>query len=202
MARIGDLFGSSFPTILHGKKQSAADLDSTLHALAQLFNSENLQNWFIAYGTLLGFVRSGRCIENDDDVDAIIDGKQLPQLFAALDRHGVSYGTATKPGEDFSNEAEKKKPRKEDRVVNFVRIWSFPTIVDIYIANVSGSDFYDSWNKVRWTECLPLHKASFTTESRDPVTIWLPSGSEKKLAKRYGKDWRTPRNTKGKGGTL
>ena len=29
----------------------------------------NINNWFIAYGTLLGIVRNNNCINYDDDID-------------------------------------------------------------------------------------------------------------------------------------
>ena len=54
------------------KRISKKKLNYTLLFIAKLLNSNNINKWFIAYGTLLGIVRENSCIDNDDDIDIII----------------------------------------------------------------------------------------------------------------------------------
>lgn len=48
-------------------------LNKTLSFIVKLLNKNNVKNWFIGYGTLLGIVRDDSCIDGDDDVDIIVD---------------------------------------------------------------------------------------------------------------------------------
>lgn len=66
---------------------SSERLNSTLETAAQHLHDYGFQNWFIFYGTLLGIVRSGSCIDGDDDVDIVIDEQEreaLKQVARAL----------------------------------------------------------------------------------------------------------------------
>ena len=54
-----------------GIKNPQEKLNGTLLIIARLLNSNNITNWFAGYGTLLGIIREGSCINNDDDVDII-----------------------------------------------------------------------------------------------------------------------------------
>ena len=52
-----------------GKKETSVKLNKTLLFLITLLNDNNIKNWFVCYGTLLGLVRENSCIDNDDDID-------------------------------------------------------------------------------------------------------------------------------------
>ena len=56
-----------------GKKETSVKLNKTLLFLITLLNDNNIKNWFVCYGTLLGLVRENSCIDNDDDIDIIIE---------------------------------------------------------------------------------------------------------------------------------
>ena len=52
-----------------GNNNSQEKLNNTLIKITNLLNENNIHDWFIGYGTLLGIVREDSCIENDDDID-------------------------------------------------------------------------------------------------------------------------------------
>lgn len=56
-----------------GERNHKVKLNNTLMFIIKLLNTNNVSNWFIGYGTLLGIVRENSCIHGDDDVDIIID---------------------------------------------------------------------------------------------------------------------------------
>ena len=56
-----------------GKKETSEKLNKTLLFLISLLNNNNIKEWFVCYGTLLGLVRENSCIDNDDDIDIIIE---------------------------------------------------------------------------------------------------------------------------------
>ena len=56
-----------------GKKNNKTILNNTLKFIIKLLNDNNINNWFIGYGTLLGIIRENSCIDGDDDIDIIID---------------------------------------------------------------------------------------------------------------------------------
>ena len=56
-----------------GAKHSSDKLNNSLEITSKILNDNNIKNWFIAYGTLLGIVRENSCINNDDDIDIITD---------------------------------------------------------------------------------------------------------------------------------
>ena len=51
-----------------GKKNDKILLNKTLLFIIKLLNDNNIKNWFIGYGTLLGIIRENSCIDGDDDV--------------------------------------------------------------------------------------------------------------------------------------
>ena len=56
-----------------GPKNNQISLNKTLMFIIKLLNDNNIKNWFIGYGTLLGIIRENSCIDGDDDIDIIID---------------------------------------------------------------------------------------------------------------------------------
>ena len=63
-----------------GKKQTSEKLNNTLTEIVKILNANNIANWFIGYGTLLGIVRNRACINNDDDIDILIDKENYSTL--------------------------------------------------------------------------------------------------------------------------
>jgi len=72
-----------------GKKWSKQLLNDTLTFIIKLLNDNNINininNWFIAYGTLLGIVRENSCINGDDDIDIVIDNTNYEQVTKNID---------------------------------------------------------------------------------------------------------------------
>ena len=58
---------------MKSSEHTSKELNDTLMFVVNLLNENNIQNWFISYGTLLGIIRNNSCIDRDDDIDIIID---------------------------------------------------------------------------------------------------------------------------------
>ena len=52
-----------------GISESKDKLNSSLIKISKILNKNKFDQWFIAYGTLLGIVRNNSCIDGDDDID-------------------------------------------------------------------------------------------------------------------------------------
>ena len=154
-------------------------LNKTLIQITKDLNEYKIENWFIAYGTLLGIVRNDSCIECDDDVDIIISKDDSDKLHKLIKDKGYKYDII-----------EKKK-----MIYNkFTRILLNDDLgpIDFYIAIKKNNDYNDTWEKVTWTNVNPILKKKW-----NGVNLNLPNNFINKLEKRYGKDWRTPRQWKG-----
>lgn len=69
-------------------------LNKTLMFIIKLLNDNNIMNWFIGYGTLLGITKENSCIDGDDDIDIIIDKNNynvIKQLMIEYDIE-IEYG--------------------------------------------------------------------------------------------------------------
>ena len=80
---------------------SKDNLNLTLNKVADILNKNNIKDWFIGYGTLLGITRNNSCIDNDDDVDIVINRKykkDLIKLFKSknIDRNKFLQSTIGK----------------------------------------------------------------------------------------------------------
>ena len=65
-------------------KESKEKLNDTLLYIVNLLIKNNLKNWFIGYGTLLGIIRENSCIDKDDDIDIIIDKEYFNKILDIL----------------------------------------------------------------------------------------------------------------------
>ena len=59
--------------IMAGKKTDKEKLNRTLEKVCFILNKNNINDWFIFFGTLLGIVRENSCIQGDDDLDIMIN---------------------------------------------------------------------------------------------------------------------------------
>lgn len=77
-----------------GNNATKEVLNRTLIFFANLLHERKIDDWFIAYGTLLGIIRENSCIEGDDDVDIIINKKYYNVLKQILIEKGfeIEYG--------------------------------------------------------------------------------------------------------------
>lgn len=58
--------------------------------IIKLLNDNNIKNWFIGYGTLLGIIRENSCIDGDDDVDIIIDKSNYDKVKQLLVENNIN----------------------------------------------------------------------------------------------------------------
>jgi hypothetical protein len=162
-----------------GNKETATKLNHTLAFLVQLLYNNNIDNWFISYGTLLGITRNNSCIENDDDIDIIIDIKYYNLVLNIFKSNNIKI------------ELEKKHILKTISTNTFAS-------ADFYFSNYDSTthNFNDVWNNVVWT-CCKDDKHNFIQKEWNELLLNIPLNYEEKLIKRYGNDWKTPKNYKG-----
>uniref|UniRef100_A0A6C0CLM1 LicD/FKTN/FKRP nucleotidyltransferase domain-containing protein n=1 Tax=viral metagenome TaxID=1070528 RepID=A0A6C0CLM1_9ZZZZ len=159
-----------------GKKYSAANLNKTLLFILKLLNDNDINNWFICYGTLLGLVRENSCIDNDDDVDIIVHKDNYDKLKKILIENNFiiesGYGIKksrniikTQPSGDYAS-------------------------IDIYMADFINDNVYDLWNNLNITDCfVDKENKTFIEKVWNEQKIYYPNNYERILRNRYGKTW-------------
>ena len=153
--------------------------NKTLGFIVKLLNDNNIKNWFIGYGTLLGIVRDDSCIDGDDDVDIIVDKSNYNIIENLLTQQNITFW-------DFNND-------------NFLKTNSTNEYctIDFYMANLDEKgNFHDIWENVIWSECYN-EKNELIQRIWNGHMLYLPHSYEEKLINRYGEDWKIPQNTKG-----
>jgi hypothetical protein len=167
-----------------GIKNSTEKLNKTLLFIAKLLIDNNITNWFIGYGTLLGIIRENNCINGDDDIDIIIDDRYFDDIHALLAKNNIT--TTKRFGINNSRSIIKTVDTNEYASIDF------------YCAkyNKYTTSFNDVWEKVEWSNCKNNNN-SFNTVKWNNIDLNIPCNHEIKLERRYGKNWRIPQNNKG-----
>ena len=155
-----------------GKKQNSIKLNNTLKKITQDIREYNINDWFIAYGTLLGIVRNNSCIKGDDDIDIIINKTESNKLHKLIKDKGYKYDI--------------------NKSIIRIKINNNYTPIDFYTADKKNNNYKDLWEKVTWSNVNPIIKKKWNN-----INLNLPKNYETKLENRYGKDWKTPRQWKG-----
>jgi|TARA_B100000035_G_scaffold71037_1_gene58418 phosphorylcholine metabolism protein LicD len=162
-----------------GNNNSQEKLNNTLIKITNLLNENNIHDWFIGYGTLLGIVREDSCIENDDDIDIIVNVKEKDKIHNILKNEGFTLDHHTC-----------------DRIIKTNETDEYAS-VDFYLSEVDNKgNFKDNWENVLWSNC-------YNSEQKLIIYQWkttylhLPNDYKTKLVNRYGEDWKTPQDTKG-----
>ena len=148
-------------------KVSKDNLNLTLKKVADILNKNNIKDWFIGYGTLLGITRNNSCIDNDDDVDIVINRKYKKYL-------------------------EKLFKSKNINKKNFLQFKIDSIPVDFYLCDVIHDDYRDYHENTIWKNCKPINYHKW-----NGVILNIPNNPEVKLKNRYGEDWMIPKNSKG-----
>jgi len=167
-----------------GKKFNKTILNNTLNFIINLLNNNNIQNWFIGYGTLLGIIRNNSCIDDDDDVDIIInkDNYDIVKKLLIDNNLQLEYGYGIKKATNIL------KTKDTDKYCS----------IDFYMADVDNNgNFNDTWEKVIWSKCYDDTTNNLLEFTWNNTKLYLPFNYENKLFNRYGKDWKIPMNTKG-----
>uniref|UniRef100_A0A6C0JUB1 LicD/FKTN/FKRP nucleotidyltransferase domain-containing protein n=1 Tax=viral metagenome TaxID=1070528 RepID=A0A6C0JUB1_9ZZZZ len=165
-----------------GTKHNQTILNNTLMFIIKLLNDNNINNWFIGYGTLLGIIRDNSCIDKDDDVDIIIDKSNYALIKELLIKNNIiiEYGYG------INKKTNILKTKETNEYCS----------VDFYMASIDEKgNFNDTWEKVIWSECYNETKQLITHIWNENI-LYLPFNYENKLINRYGETWRIPQNIK------
>lgn len=158
-----------------GRRESAKTLNDTLLHIIKLFNDNNIDKWFVCYGTLLGLVRENSCIENDDDIDFIVHKDKYDDIAKLLQKNKfslcVGYGV------------------KNSKFILKTNRTSKYSSIDIYFAEFNNDSVIDLWCHWHIKDCyLDIDKQTFIEKSFNGEKIYYPNNYERILTNIYG-DW-------------
>ena len=163
---------------------SEQKLNKTLFNIANIFKENKFNNWFIAYGTLLGIVRNRSCIDGDDDIDIICDRKDFNILKNLLYKNNFEF----EYGYGISATKNIIKTKENNEFAS----------IDFYMTDVNSSgDFIDLWEKTVWKKCFFKRRGEFIKLKWNGTLLNLPNNYIKKLESRYGASWKIPIKFKG-----
>ena len=169
-----------------GKKWKKIFLNDTLTFIVKLLNNNDIKNWFIGYGTLLGIIRDNSCIDGDDDIDIIIDSNNYEQVTKMLADNGVEVHY------NYS-----KKTLNSKLILKTKEVPNRYCSIDFYMASLDDNgNFYDKWENVIWSNCYDNNN-KLIEYIWNENKLYLPFNYETKIINRYGENWKTPQNTKG-----
>lgn len=155
-------------------------LNHTLEVVANVLHEENINDWFIFFGTLLGIVRENSCVEGDNDLDIMIncDYQQLRNVF---EKRGFIF--TSNFGINNSKTILKSEPTEE--------FGSF----DFYMCNVNEfGDFHTPWHGVISTNSyIDVNNKLLINFLWNDIILNMPNNYEQKLSNMYG-DWKTPQS--------
>jgi hypothetical protein len=137
---------SEYVSVVRAAEEQAAltaNITLILQKTIDLFNKHNIEYW-LAYGTLLGYRRDGAVIPHDDDADMCANGVQFTKILALRDEclavglHIVSFG---KPQDyrkiiQFRTHDRQKTVDKDDDT----------GFIDVYCVERRENICVDHWN--------------------------------------------------------
>ena len=166
-----------------GSKQTSEKLNKTLLFLITLLNDNNIKNWFVCYGTLLGLVRENSCIDNDDDIDIIIEKSNYDIIIKILIENNFEfeYGYGIKNSKNIIK----------------TKTTSDYSSIDIYMGDYNNKNVEDLWNHLTIKDCfLDTENKTFIEKKWNEKTIYYPNNYERILINRYGKEWKIKKDKK------
>ena len=167
---------------------SSEKLNKTLLKIIKILNDNDINNWFIGYGTLLGIIREKSCINGDDDVDIIIDKKHFDKVEELLIENNFQV--------NYDGGPKLKKARAEKKILNTKNTNKYSQ-VDFYMSIVDKEgNFEDLWENIVWSKCYN-DKNELIEYIWNENKLYLPNNYKKKLANYYGEDWEIPKKYKG-----
>ena len=151
-----------------GVSESSENLNMALYNAVSILDELDCE-WFVFYGTLLGLVRDGFCIDGDDDVDIMVNC-DMNRLGVLLHKHGF-----------------RTNPRDRGDILKTYRnrLQNFAS-VDFYFCLVEGNDWFATIDR-NWVRDVKIEQIDF--EDRQ---IYVPDRREERLEQMYGPDWTTP----------
>lgn len=162
---------------MSGAKQNSQQLNEALLRVVRVLRDNIDDNdWFIGYGTLLGIIRDGECINHDDDVDILVNNNN--------DNYHLLKEKLSECGFTFTYEYGIDDTTQILKTIHTDECGS----VDFYMCDVDDEgNFYDSWEKTHWLRCR--ENESIPTRHWRGVELNIPSNYINKLTHRYG-EWR------------
>lgn len=145
-----------------GTRETSEKLNKTLLFLITLLNNNNIKNWFICYGTLLGLVRENSCIDKDDDIDIIIEKSNYDNIKKILIENNfkLTYGFGI---------GNSKYIIKTESTSDYGSI-------DIYMGDYNNKNVVDLWNKLTIKDCfLDTHNKTFIEKKWNGQKIYYPA---------------------------
>lgn len=167
-----------------GRKETVSVLNNTLIQIVKLLNTNNIDKWFICYGTLLGLVRENNCINGDDDIDIIIHKSHYDTVknILILNNFELTYSF----GINNSRYILKTVPMDHKY-----------SSIDIYFGEFGDDYVFDLWNKLKINNCyLDKTNQTFVKANWAGQTLYLPNNYTRILANRYGEDWKIKKDKK------
>lgn len=145
------------------------------------------------YGTLLGIIREGATLKNDDDVDLVCDIKFREEIIERLQAEGCSCDLEIWPNNLSKNFLQTK-------ISNKLGIG----YVDIYFIEKRGEDYFDRWsfwgypkNESMYIRFPAVWITDFTVWLFEDIEVKIPKNPDAVLEFLYGKNWKVPK-TKGR----
>jgi hypothetical protein len=159
-----------------GKKETKEKLNNTLEHISKLLNHNNIKNWFIGYGTLLGIIRENECIEKDDDIDILCNKKDFNTIKQMLIDNGFTF---------------KNLGNTNNLILKTNDSYKYASI-DFYFCEVDIYGTYiDKWNNNRtWPKCFK--NGSLIAYKWKDTILYLPNNKLEHIKKIYGKTWNIP----------
>ena len=165
-----------------GTKETSEKLNKTLLFLITLLNNNNIKNWFVCYGTLLGLVRENSCIDNDDDIDIIIEKSNYDIIKKILIENNFKL--------DYHYDIE------DSKYIIKTKTTSDYSSIDTYRGDYN-ENVKDLWNKLTIKDCfLDTENKTFIKKKWNGQNIYYPNNYERILINRYGKDWKIKKDKK------
>lgn len=155
-----------------GPPQKSDKLNHTLKFIVNLLRENNIDDWFVSYGTLLGLTREGSCIDGDDDIDICINKKHWQKVY------------------DLGSELNMLYERYVNENIIILKNTKNYTQIDFYCCEVNEQgDFIDTWEGVVWSNCYDSDKKLIQIDFED-IKINTPLNAVNKLKLRYGSTWK------------
>ena len=165
--------------LMAGTKETSEKLNRTLLFFITLLNNNNIKNWFVCYGTLLGLVRENSCIDNDDDIDVIIEKSNYDIIKKLL----------------IENNFEFEYLFGSKHIIK-TKSTSYYSSIDIYMGCYDDNkNVKDLWNKLTIKDCF-LDIETFIEKKWNGQNIYYPNNYERILNNRYGNDWKIKKDKK------
>lgn len=156
---------------MSGTIADSEKINHTLEKVCDILCKNNISDWFIFFGTLLGIVRENSCIQGDDDLDIMIN-HDYQKLRSVFELEGFVFTSDW----GIKNPDYILKTQPCDKYSSF----------DFYMCKTVDNNYFTQWQNVE------VQNVEIEVKEWRSTRINLPKNSETLLEKMYGSTWRTP----------